>query len=135
MDSTGGISRWHQETASMFPVSLVLSLALATPSVSPGALSSVGTAAARKATGSDVASSNVRHLDVTLSDIDAAQLGSLLGDSVPAYLRDRLKGRIGKVVVAVRGDQVTMKAEQFRLNGDWLARAEGTADLKARTYK
>ena len=75
-----------------------------------------------------------RQVDVTLTELDAAEVAALLNDSLPAAIRDRLKGRIGKVVVAVRGDTVTIKAEKFRLTGDWLSRAEGTADLKTGKY-
>jgi hypothetical protein len=75
-----------------------------------------------------------RQVDVTLTELDAAQVAGLLGDSLPAPIRDRLKGRIGKMVVAVRGDTVTIKADKFRLVGDWLSRAEGTADLKTGKY-
>ena len=75
-----------------------------------------------------------RQVDVTLTEVDAAQVAGLLGDSLPAAIRDRLKGRVGKDVVAVRGDTVTVKAEKFRLIGDWLSRAEGTADLKTGKY-
>ena len=75
-----------------------------------------------------------RHVDVTLTEVDAIEVAKLLGDSLPAAIRDRLKGRVGKVVVAVRGDTVTLKAEKFRLVGDWLSRAEGTADLKTGKY-
>jgi hypothetical protein len=76
-----------------------------------------------------------RHVDVTLTELDAAQVAALAGDGLPAVLRDKLKGRIGKVALNVRGDAVTFKAEKFRLAGDWLSRAEGTADLKTRKYK
>jgi len=76
-----------------------------------------------------------RHLDVALTDLDAAQVATLLGDGLPAPVRDRLKGRIGKVVLSVRGDTVSVTAEKFRLTGDWLSRAEGTADLVTRKYK
>ena len=75
-----------------------------------------------------------RQVDVTLTELDASQVAGLLGDSLPAPIRDKLKGRVGKVVVAVRGDTVTVKAEKFRLIGDWLSRAEGTADLKTGKY-
>ena len=77
----------------------------------------------------------VRYLDVTMTELDAAQVAPLFGDGLPAIIRDRLKGRIGKVVLAVRGDTVTVKAERFRLAGEWLTRAEGTADLRTRKYK
>jgi len=76
-----------------------------------------------------------RQVDVILTELDAAEVATLIGDDLPAAIRDRLKGRIGKVTIAIRGDQVTLKAEKFRLVGDWLSRAEATADLKARTYK
>jgi hypothetical protein len=76
-----------------------------------------------------------RHLDVTLTELDAAQVAPLLGDGLPASFRDRLKGRIGKVVVSIRGDTVRVQAEKFHLAGDWLTRAEGTADLVTRKYK
>jgi hypothetical protein len=72
---------------------------------------------------------------VTLTEVDAAQVANLLKDSLPAPVRDRLKGRIGKVAVQIRGDIVDVKAEKFRLAGEWLSRAEGTADLKTRKYK
>jgi hypothetical protein len=75
-----------------------------------------------------------RQVDVTLTELDAAQVAGLLQDSLPPAIRDRLKGRIGKVAVTVRGDTVTVKAEKFRLIGDWLSRAEGTADLKTGKY-
>jgi hypothetical protein len=77
----------------------------------------------------------IRHLDVTLTEVDAAQVAPLLKDSLPASFRDRLKGRIGKVAVTIRGDIVTVKAEKFRLAGEWLSRAEGTADLVTRQYR
>ena len=76
-----------------------------------------------------------RHLDFKATDLDAAEVVKLLGDSLPGSLRDRFKGRIGKVLVEVRGDTVTMKAEKLRLIGDWVTRAEGTADLKTRKYQ
>ena len=75
-----------------------------------------------------------RQVDVTLTELDATQVAALLKDSLPDVIRDRLKGRIGKVVVNVRGDTVTIMAEKFRLVGDWLSRAEGTADLKTGKY-
>lgn len=76
-----------------------------------------------------------RHVDVTLKDVDAAQVAALAGDGIPDLLRDRLKGKIGKVALTVRGDAVAFKAEKFRLAGEWVTRAEGTADLKTRKYK
>jgi hypothetical protein len=75
-----------------------------------------------------------RQVDVTLTELDAVQVAALLGDSLPVVIRDKLKGRIGKVAVQVRGDIVTVNAEKFRLIGDWLSRAEGTADLKTGKY-
>ena len=76
-----------------------------------------------------------RHVDVTLTELDAAQVAGLIGDALPASVRDKLKGRIGKVTLEVRGDTVNIKAEKFRVIGDWINRAEGTADLKTRKYK
>jgi hypothetical protein len=76
-----------------------------------------------------------RHLDVKLNDVDAVEVSALLGDALPASIRDKMRGRIGLVELAIRGDAVTVKASQFRLIGDWLAKAEGTLDLKTRKYK
>jgi hypothetical protein len=76
-----------------------------------------------------------RHVDVKLNDVDAAEVAALIGDALPATFRDKLRGRIGLVELAIRGDSVSVKANQFRLVGDWLAKAEGTFDLKTRKYK
>ena len=73
--------------------------------------------------------------DVTLKEVDAAQVAGLLGNDLPAVLRDRFRGRIGRVLVTVNGDTVTVKADKFRMPGDWLSRAEGTMDLKTREYR
>jgi hypothetical protein len=73
--------------------------------------------------------------DVTLKDLDATQVAGLLGDGLPAAVRDRFRGRIGRVVVSVNGDAMTLKADGFRMPGDWVSRAEGTMDLKTREYK
>jgi hypothetical protein len=76
-----------------------------------------------------------RHLDITLNELDATQVAGLIGESLPDLFRDKLKGKIGRVALTVRGDAVTFKAEKFRLVGDWVSRAEGTSDLKSRKYK
>lgn len=72
--------------------------------------------------------------DVTLKDVDAAQVAALLGNDLPTLLRDRFRGRIGRAVVSVNGNALTVKADKFRMPGDWLSRAEGTMDLKTRAY-
>jgi hypothetical protein len=128
------IRRRHQEPATMNPTLVCLPLLFSGPveQFSPLSMLGIGVPTAPITTG---ASQLARHLDVTLTELDAVQVANLLGDGLPASIRDRLKGRIGKVVLSIRGDQVTVKAEKFRLVGDWLSRAEGTADLSTRKYK
>jgi hypothetical protein len=132
---TGAIRRRHQEIATMFPIFACLLLLPTTPANSPSLVTPVGVTSPATAIKPIALTTASPHLDITLSDLDAAQVGILLGESLPAAMRDRFKGRIGKVFVAIRGDQVTVKAEKIRLIGEWLTRAEGTADLKARTFK
>jgi hypothetical protein len=118
----------------MIPTFVCLPLLFTGPvePLSPLALFGVGAPTAPIATG---VSQLARHLDVTLTELDARQVAALFGDGLPASVRDRLKGRIGKVALSIRGNKVTVKAEKFRLVGDWLSRAEGTADLGTRKYK
>jgi len=73
--------------------------------------------------------------DVTLKELDAAQVAALLGDGLPAALRDKFRGRIGQVVMTVHAETLTVKATGFRMPGDWVSRIEGTMDLKTREYK
>jgi hypothetical protein len=124
----------HQEFATMTPTLVCLPLLFSGPveQFSPLSVLGVGAPTAPIAAG---ASQIARHLDVTLTELDAALVADLLGDGLPSTIRDRLKGRIGKVVLSIRGDTVTVKADKFRLAGDWLSRAEGTADLVTRKYK
>jgi hypothetical protein len=119
----------------LFTTLLMLPLVFANPVDSPKVLASLGGTVRMAPKKTDVLLPTVRHLDVTLTEVDAAQVANLLKDSLPAPVRDRLKGRIGKVAVQIRGDTVEVKAEKFRLAGEWLTKAEGTADLKTRKYK
>lgn len=74
----------------------------------------------------------VRDVTVTIHDADAGQVTALF--DLPAGIRTRLVGRIGSVVLTVKGDALTLTATGFRLRGDWLSRIEATGDLKKKTY-
>lgn len=119
----------------MLPTILYLPLLLGAPVEAPTLWTALGITI-RPATASLAAPRpSAAHLDIKLTEVDAAQVAVLLKDALPESFRNRLKGRIGRVVVEIRGDQVTMKADKLRLAGEWLTRAEGSADLKGRTYK
>lgn len=118
----------------MLPTLFYLPLLLTAPSEPPTLWSSLGITSRPALVNLEASRPPTRHFDITLTELDATQVAKLLEDSLPASIRDRLKGRIGKVAVSVRGDVVTLKAEKFRLVGDWLSRAEATADLKTRKY-
>ena len=73
-------------------------------------------------------------MEVTFKELDAAQVTGLLGDAVPSAFRDKFRGKIGKVVLTIHAETMTVKATGFRMPGDWLSRVEGTMDLKTRAY-
>jgi hypothetical protein len=75
-----------------------------------------------------------KEVDVRLKDVDVAEVAALLGDELPAWLKPKLKGKIGVVTIAVRGDRLTLAATGFRIPGDPVARLDLEADLKTRKF-
>lgn len=76
----------------------------------------------------------VRDVELDVRGARAEAVAALL--DLPAAVRDRLTGRIDRVVLTVKGDALTLRATGFggRVGG-LVTRIEATADLRTRAYK
>jgi hypothetical protein len=70
---------------------------------------------------------------LTLRDADVATLASLV--EFPAWLKPKLVGRVGLVVLVIRGDRFELKADHFRIPGDPIKSVVATGSLAAGTVK
>lgn len=73
-----------------------------------------------------------RDVTAVLTELDVRELVRLV-PGLPAWLRPKLVGRVGKVTLTVRGDRFELTAEGFRVPGDPVRRVTATGDLRART--
>jgi hypothetical protein len=72
---------------------------------------------------------------ILVKDAKVEELVKGIGGDLPAWLKPKLVGRIGQVVIDVKGDDVAVTATSFRIPGDPVSRIEVKANLKTRGYK
>lgn len=70
-----------------------------------------------------------RDISVTIREADAAQVAAMF--DLPAFLKGKVKGRIGEVRVVVSGDTFTLKATGFRIPGNFIQKVEASGDMKS----
>lgn len=72
---------------------------------------------------------------VTLRDIEPARVLAATGARVPAWARLALAGKVGRVVLRVRGRAFDLEASDVRTAGRPVVRAWAVGDLKAMTLR
>lgn len=76
----------------------------------------------------------VRDVELDVRDADAAAVAALL--DLPAAVRARMTGRVGRVRLTIKGDALTLTATRFGGRvGELVSRIDATADLRTRAYK
>ena len=75
-----------------------------------------------------------RDVEVRVADADVREVTKLF--SIPDWLKGKLTGRIGSVVLTIHGDALSLTATKFHgAAGELVSRIEATGDLKAKTVK
>lgn len=75
-----------------------------------------------------------RELDVNLARLDLGQVCATLGHTVPALAGVKVRGTVGKLTVAIRGDRVRLEASAFRVAGDPVKKIEVDLNKKTGAY-